>query len=67
MHHATLINVYAPPDTNKQFFKSLMDVIALEAEGVCISGGVFYVVLNQRLDTTSIKRNKNKFSKLINT
>ena len=51
----------------KLFFKSLMDVIALEAEGVCICGGDFNVVLNQHLDTTSLTRNRNKLSKFINT
>ena len=63
----TLVNVYAPPDTNKLFFKSLTDVIALEAEGVCICGGDFNIVLNQHLDTTSLTRNRNNLSKLINT
>ena len=63
----TLVNVYTPPDTNKLFFKSLMDVIALEAEGVCICGGDLNVVLNQHLDTTSLTRNRNKLSKCINT
>lgn len=60
----TLINVYAPPDSNKLLL--LFDVIALEAEGVCICGGDFNVVLNQYLDTTSLKKNKNKLSNLIN-
>lgn len=64
----TLINAYAPPDSNKLFFKSLFDVIALEAEGVCICGGDFIVVLHhyQYLDTTSLKKNKNKLSNFIN-
>lgn len=63
----TLVNVYAPPDTSKLFFKSLMDVIVLEAEGICICGGDFNVVLNHHLDTTNSKRNGSKISKLINT
>lgn len=46
----TLVNVYAPPNS-KLFFKSLMDVIALEAEGVCLCGGDFNIVLNHYLDT----------------
>ena len=63
----TLINVYAPPDSDKHFFKSLFDVIALETEGVCICGGDFHVILNQDVDTTSLKNNKINLSKLINT
>lgn len=63
----TLINVYAPPDSDKHFFKSLFDVIALETEGVCICGGDFNVILQQNIDTTILKNNKNKLTKLINT
>ena len=36
----TLINVYAPPESNTLFFKSLFDVIAVETVGVLICGGV---------------------------
>lgn len=61
----TLINVYAPPDSDKHFFKSLFDVIALETEGVCIYGRDFNVILKQTIDTTSLKNNKNKLTKLI--
>lgn len=35
----TLVNVYAPPESGKQFFKSLFDVVAQETEGVLILGG----------------------------
>lgn len=42
----TLINVHAPPDSDKHFFKSLFDVIALETEDVCVCGGDFNVILN---------------------
>lgn len=35
----TLINVYAPPDSDKTFFKELFDIIAVEMEGILICGG----------------------------
>ena len=33
----TLINVYAPPESNKYLFKSLFGVIAVETEGNLIA------------------------------
>ncbi len=54
----TLVNVYAPPESNKQYFKLLFDIVAKEMEGVCICGGDLNIVLNHDLDTTSHKRNK---------
>jgi hypothetical protein len=53
-----LINVYAPPESNKQFFKTLFNVIATESEGVLICGGDFNINMNQCLDTTSLKGSK---------
>lgn len=63
----TLICVYAPPNSHKNFFKNLFDVISLEAEGICICGGDFNVILNYNIDTTSQHRNKKKIGKLLNT
>lgn len=32
----TLVNVYAPSESNKQYYKALFDIVAKEMEGVCI-------------------------------
>jgi len=53
-----LINIYAPPESDKNFFKSLFDVIAVEAEGILICGGDMNVVMKHNVDRTSLKRTK---------
>ena len=63
----TMINVYAPPESTKCFFKTLFDTIAIETEGILICGGDYNVVMNYNLDTTSPKRNKKHLTKFINT
>lgn len=63
----TLVCIYAPPNSDKSFFKDLLDVIALEAEGVCICGGDLNIILNYDLDTTSQNRNKKCLTKYLNT
>lgn len=62
----TLINVYAPPESNKQYFKILFDIVAEEMEGVSICGGDLNIVLNHDLDTTSHKKNKKHITKFMN-
>lgn len=37
----TLINVFSPPDSEKTFFETLFDIIALEMEGALICRGAF--------------------------
>ena len=54
----TLINVYAPPESTKKFFKSLFSLMALESEGIVICAGDFNIIMDHRVDITSIKRNK---------
>lgn len=61
----TLVNVYAPPDCSKSFFKSLFNVVAQEMEGVLVLGGDFNVVINSRLDTTSHCNRKRQISKCV--
>ena len=61
----TLVNIYAPPESNKEFFKSLFDTIALEAEGICICGGDLNVLMDYDMDTSSLKRNKKSVTKLV--
>lgn len=63
----TMVNVYAPPESTKCFFKALLDTIAVETEGILICGGDCNVVMNHNLDTTSLKRNKKHLTKFINT
>ena len=62
-----MINVYAPPESTKCFFKTQFDTIAIETEGILICGGDYNVVMNHNLDTTSPKRSKKHLSKFINT
>lgn len=62
----TMINVYAPPESTKRFFKNLFDIIAIETEGILICGGDYNVVMNHNLDTTSPKRSKKHLTKFIN-
>ena len=62
----TLVNVYAPPESNKSIFKNQFDVIALETEGILICGGDFNVVLNHTIDTTSHKNSKKHLTKFVN-
>uniref|UniRef100_A0A3P9MD87 exodeoxyribonuclease III n=1 Tax=Oryzias latipes TaxID=8090 RepID=A0A3P9MD87_ORYLA len=61
----TIVNVYAPPESDKQFFKSLFNVIAVEAEGILICGGDFNVSLNFGLDTTSVHKHKKTVTKFV--
>ena len=63
----TLVNIYAPPDCDKHFFRSIFDVIAVETEGILICGGDFNVVLNHNIDTTSEKRSRIQVCKYVNT
>lgn len=52
-----LINIYAPPEEGKAFYKQLIDLILSESEGVMICGGDFNITLDRILDTTSTKKN----------
>lgn len=63
----TLVNIYAPPESNKTFFKNLLDIITVEAEGICICGGDLNVLMDPELDTTSLNRNKLSIINLVKT
>ena len=52
----TLLNVYAPPGSNKTFYKTIFDLIAFQSAGVLICAGDLNVILNPKLDTTNQKR-----------
>lgn len=62
----TLLNVYAPPESGKTFYEKVFNLINLETEGTLVCGGDFNVVLNYRLDTTSMKRNKKQINRYMN-
>ena len=62
----TMLNVYAPPGSNKCFFRKLFDLIALETYGTLICVGDFKILLNPLLDTTNKKRTRNPTEKLAN-
>lgn len=63
----TLVNVYAPPESNKSFFKTLFTAIASESEGTMLCAGDFNITLDHKMDTTSKKRSKTHLSKYLNT
>lgn len=63
----TLVNVYAPPNSGKHFFKTLLDNIILETDGILICGGDFNIVMNDKLDTTNKKKKVNHVTKTIKT
>lgn len=57
----TLFNIYAPPGSNKAFFKNIFDLITCETFGVLICAGDLNMILNPKLDTTNKKRKKKSF------
>lgn len=61
----TLVNVYAPPNSAKQFFKTLLDTMILEMDGVLICGGDLNIVMNSKLDTTNKNKCTNYVTKMV--
>lgn len=58
--------MHAPPKSDKHFFKTLLTNIATESAGIVICVGVFNVVLDHRMDKTSVKRSKTHLTKIMN-
>lgn len=52
----TLLNMYAPPGSNKTFYKKIFDLIAFQSAGVSICAGDLNIILNPKLDTSNQKR-----------
>ncbi len=48
----TLLNVYAPPNSEWDFYKKIFNIMASDAEGVLICGGDFNIKLNDKLDSS---------------
>lgn len=61
----TFANVYAPPESNRTFFKHLFDTIVSEGEGILVCAGDWNTILNYSLDSTSTKRHKSQRSKAL--
>ena len=61
----TLVNIYAPPESDKCFFKNMFDNIAVEMKGLLIAGGDTNVVLCDKKDTTSKKRSKPHIARFV--
>lgn len=49
----TFLNVYAPPNSDWDFFKHLFELIISETQGILICGGDFNLRLNPKLDSSN--------------
>lgn len=49
----TILSLYAPPGSNRFFFKTLINLIASESKGIFICGGDFNVLFNPKLDSSN--------------
>lgn len=63
----TLLNVYAPPNSDWSFYKRMFDIMTSDAEGVLICGGDLNVRLNDKLDSSGTGTSLTKINKKINT
>ncbi len=48
MEDQTLINIIAPTDCDKYIFKALLNVVALETDGILTRGGDFNIAFNHK-------------------
>ncbi len=62
----TLLNVYAPPNSEWDFYKKIFNIMASDAEGVLICGGDFNIKLNVKLDSSRPSIRQTKTSRKIN-
>lgn len=63
---ATFVNVYAPPESDRSFFKKVFDLIVSVSEGILVCSGDWNTILNHQLDTTSRSRRGSPKSKALN-
>lgn len=62
----SLINIYAPPESDRTFLKSVFDKTESVSEGIVVCAGDWNIILNYNMDTTSIRRHKHNLSKSLN-
>lgn len=60
----TLLNVYIPPGNSQNVLKVLFELIDSESQGTLVCGGDFNMVLNNKKDSTSHKRNQTSQGKM---
>lgn len=63
----TLVNIYAPPESDRSFYTNMFNTLATVLSGVLIMGGDTNVVLNEKKDCTSLNRSKKHIAKCMNT
>lgn len=63
----TLLNVYAPPNSEWDFYRQIFDIMASEGEGTLICGGDFNIKLNDKLDSSRPTLRQSKTIKKIKT
>lgn len=63
----TFVNLYAPPESNRSFFKRLFNLTVSESEGILVCSGDWNTILNHQLDTTSTSRHGSPKSNDLNT
>lgn len=51
----TILNVYAPPNSDWDFFRFIFDLIITESQGILICGGDFNIILNSKLDSSYVQ------------
>lgn len=52
----SIVNLYAPNESDQNFFKEIANIIANNAKGMIVIGGDFNAVQDNKLDKTPIER-----------
>ena len=63
----TFLNVYSPPDSNWDFYKKIINLMATKSQGIVICGGDFNLHLNPKLDVSRGNSELKLISKRTNT
>lgn len=58
-----LLNVYAPPGSKWDFYRSVFEVMIAKCQGLLIGGGDFNITLNPKNDSSNCKADAGNISK----